>query len=126
FDRMYAQNVKTLPAYYEAIDAGQLATHVGFRLSDDDLIRRDVIMTLMCDFELDKRAIEKKWHIVFDDYFHDVEERLRELIDDDLVSVTDERITVNGMGILVIRNAAMAFDAYLPKQMEKPIFSKTV
>ncbi|MBR9978111.1 MAG: oxygen-independent coproporphyrinogen III oxidase, partial [Bacteroidetes bacterium] len=42
FDRMYAQNVKTLPAYYEAIDAGQLATHVGFRLSDDDLIRRDV------------------------------------------------------------------------------------
>lgn len=126
FDRMYAQNIKTLPAYYEAIDAGQLATHVGFRLSDDDLIRRDVIMTLMCDFELDKRAIEKKWNIVFDDYFYDVEERLRELIDDELVSVTDERITVNGMGILVIRNAAMAFDAYLPKQMEKPIFSKTV
>lgn len=126
FDRMYAQNVKTLPEYYEAMDAGHLATHVGYRLSDDDLLRRDVIMTLMCDFELDKRAIEQKWNIVFDDYFPDAYERLQELVDDNLVSVTDDRITVNGTGILVIRNAAMAFDAYLPKQMEKPIFSKTV
>jgi oxygen-independent coproporphyrinogen-3 oxidase len=126
FDRMYAQNVKTLPEYYEAMDAGHLATHVGYRLSDDDLLRRDVIMTLMCDFELDKRAIEKKWNIVFDDYFPDAYERLQELVDDNLVSITDDRITVNGTGILVIRNAAMAFDAYLPKQMEKPIFSKTV
>lgn len=126
FDRMYAQNVKTLPEYYEAMDAGHLATHVGYRLSDDDLLRRDVIMTLMCDFELDKRAIEQKWNIVFDAYFSDAYERLQELVDDNLVSVTDDRITVNGTGILVIRNAAMAFDAYLPKQMEKPIFSKTV
>lgn len=126
FDRMYAQNVKTLPEYYEALDAGHLATHVGYRLSDDDLLRRDVIMTLMCDFELDKRAIEKKWNIVFDEYFADAYERLQELVDDNLVSITDDRITVNGMGILVIRNAAMAFDAYLPMQMEKPIFSRTV
>jgi oxygen-independent coproporphyrinogen-3 oxidase len=126
FDRMYAQNVKTLPEYYEAMDAGRLATHVGYRLSDDDLLRRDVIMTLMCDFELDKRAVEKKWNIVFDRYFPDAYERLQELVDDKLVTITDDRITVNGMGILVIRNAAMAFDAYLPKQMEKPIFSKTV
>ncbi|MFA6232641.1 MAG: oxygen-independent coproporphyrinogen III oxidase [Bacteroidota bacterium] len=126
FDRMYAQNVKTLPEYYEAIDEGQLATHVGYLLSDDDLLRRDVIMTLMCDFELDKRAIERKWNITFDDYFHDAYERLQELVDDDLVSITDDKIIVNGIGILVIRNAAMAFDAYLPKQMEKTIFSKTV
>lgn len=126
FDRMYAQNVKTLPEYYEAMDAGRLATHVGYRLSADDLLRRDVIMTLMCDFELDKRAIEKKWNIVFDSYFPDAYERLQELVDDKLVTITDDRITVNGMGILVIRNAAMAFDAYLPRQMEKPIFSKTV
>lgn len=126
FDRMYAQNLKTLPEYYEAIDAGMLATHVGYLLSDDDLLRRDVIMTLMCDFELDKRAIEKKWTIIFDDYFHDAYEHLQELVHDNLVSITEDKITVNGMGILVIRNAAMAFDAYLPKQMEKTIFSKTV
>ncbi|MBR9975269.1 MAG: oxygen-independent coproporphyrinogen III oxidase [Bacteroidetes bacterium] len=126
FDRMYAQNVKTLPEYYEALDAGRLVTHVGYRLSDDDLLRRDVIMTLMCDFELDKRAIEKRWNIDFDAYFSDAYERLQELVDDNLVSITDDRITVNGMGILVIRNAAMAFDAYLARQMDKPLFSRTV
>jgi oxygen-independent coproporphyrinogen III oxidase len=126
FDRMYAQNVKTLPEYYAAMDAGKLATHVGYRLSDDDLLRRDVIMTLMCDFALDKRAVERRYGIVFDEYFADVPDRLRELVDDGIVTLTPDSITVNGMGILVIRNVAMAFDAYLPTQMEKPIFSKTV
>jgi oxygen-independent coproporphyrinogen-3 oxidase len=126
FDRMYAQNLKTLNEYYASIDAGRPATHVGYRLSDDDLLRRDVIMKLMCDFEIDKRAIEKEWNIVFDEYFADAYDRLQELVDDGLATVTDERITVDGMGILVIRNAAMAFDAYLPKQTEKPLFSKTV
>ena len=126
FDRMYAQNLKTLPEYYEAIDAGRPATHVGYLLSRDDLIRRDVIMTLMCDFELDKRAMEKKWDITFDAYFTDAYARLQELVDDGIVHIDDDWIRTNDMGVLVIRNVAMAFDAYLPKQMEKPIFSKTV
>lgn len=126
FDRMYAQNLKTLPEYYEAMDAGRPATHVGYRLSDDDLLRRDVIMTLMCDFELDKRAIEKKYDIVFDEYFADAYPRLAELVDDGIVQLGDDRITTSEMGILVIRNVAMAFDAYLPEQLEKQLFSKTV
>ncbi|MDT8322712.1 MAG: oxygen-independent coproporphyrinogen III oxidase [Bacteroidota bacterium] len=126
FDRMYAQNLKTLPEYYEAMDAGRPATHVGYRLSDDDLLRRDVIMTLMCDFELDKRAIEKKYDIVFDEYFADAYPRLAELVDDGIVHIGDDRITTSEMGILVIRNVAMAFDAYLPEQLEKQLFSKTV
>ena len=126
FDRMYAQNVKTLPEYYGAIDAGLPATHVGYRLSDDDYLRRDVIMTLMCDFALDNRAVARKSGIFFDEFFVAVPERLQELVDDGLVTITPDSITVNGMGILVIRNVAMAFDAYLAKQMEKPIFSKTV
>ncbi len=126
FDRMYAQNLKTLPEYYEAMDAGRPATHVGYRLSDDDLLRRDVIMTLMCDFELDKRAIERKYDIVFDEYFADAYPRLEELVRDGIVQITPDRITTSEMGILVIRNVAMAFDAYLPEQLEKQLFSKTV
>lgn len=126
FDRMYAQNLKTLPEYYAAVDEGRPPTHVGYKLSDDDLLRRDVIMTLMCDFELDKRAVEAKYGIVFDEYFADAHENLQELVDDGIVQITPDRITTNSMGILVIRNVAMAFDAYLEKQKEKQIFSKTV
>ncbi len=127
FDRMYQQNVKKLAEYYPRIDAGEPATHVGLLLSDDDLLRRDIIMTLMCDFELDKRAVEKKYGIEFEQYFSGYRDVLQELEDDDCVTVTDDAIQVSDIGRLVIRNIAMAFDAYLPKQMSaKPLFSKTV
>jgi len=84
-------------------------------------------MTLMCDFELDKRAVEKKYGIEFEQYFSGYRDVLQELEDDDCVTVTDDAIQVSDIGRLVIRNIAMAFDAYLPKQMSaKPLFSKTV
>lgn len=126
FDRMYAQNQKTLNEYYKCLDAKTLATHVGYRLSDDDVLRRMVIMKLMCDFELDKRLIESSFGIVFDDYFADAYPMLEEIVDDGCIKISDDKIEVIGFGKLIIRNIAMAFDAYLPKQMEKPIFSKTV
>ena len=126
FERMYTQNVKTLKEYYPRIDANELATHVGYLLSDDDLLRRDVIMTLMCDFELDKRAIEQKYNIAFEEYFAGYREMLLELEEDGCVKISDDKIEVPGMGQLVIRNIAMAFDAYLSEQLKKPLFSKTV
>lgn len=126
FDRMYAQNVKTIGEYYKRIDANELATHAGIRLTDDDVLRRDVIMSIMCDFSLDKRKVEEKYGIDFDAYFADTYPLLEEPVADGLVRITDDRIEVLGMGILVIRNIAMAFDAYLKKQMEKPVFSSTV
>lgn len=126
FERMYAQNVKSLGGYYPRVDAGELCTHVGYLLSDDDRLRRDVIMKLMCDFSLDKRAIERTHNIDFDSYFADTLPKLQEFIDDGLVRFHQDGIDVLGMGILVIRNIAMAFDTYLHTQMEKPIFSQTV
>jgi oxygen-independent coproporphyrinogen III oxidase len=126
FDRMYQQNVKTLNEYYPRIDAGEPATHVGYMLSDDDLLRRDIIMTLMCDFELDKRKIEAKYGIEFESYFDGYADVLQELVDDACVENTNDKILVSDIGKLVIRNISMAFDAYLAKQMTKPLFSKTV
>jgi oxygen-independent coproporphyrinogen-3 oxidase len=126
FDRMYAQNVKTLGEYDTRLERGEAATHVGYLLSDEDLLRRDVIMRLMCDFTLDKRAIEAQYGIRFDEHFAGAFPRLQELVDDGLVVLSSDRIDVPGMGMLVIRNVAMAFDAYLPSQMEKPVFSKTI
>ncbi|MBL0174125.1 MAG: oxygen-independent coproporphyrinogen III oxidase [Ignavibacteria bacterium] len=126
FDRMYAQSVKTIGEYAARLDRGEAATHVGTLLTDDDLLRRDVIMRLMCDFALDKRAIEARYGIDFDTYFAAAFPRLQELVDDGLVRLSADRIDVPGMGMLVIRNVAMAFDAYLPAQLEKPVFSKTI
>ena len=126
FDRMYAQNVKTLGEYSARLDRGEAATQLGYLLTDEDMLRRDVIMRLMCDFALDKRAIEAQYGIDFDQHFADAFPRLQELVDDGLVVLSNDRIDVPGMGMLVIRNVAMAFDAWLPAQMEKPVFSKTI
>lgn len=126
FDRLYAQNLKGLPAYTRAVDEGRLPIHAGYLLSPDDIIRRDVIMSLMCDFRLVKRVFEERHDIVFDEYFHDVPERLADLVGDGLVRISDDEIDARGEGMLIIRNIAMAFDAHLPAAGEKPVFSRTV
>ncbi len=127
FNHVYSQNFKSLQDYYKAVDAGQFPIALGYRMTEDDIIRQQVIMRLMCDMELDKRAIERKLYIAFDDYFANAYPKLEEFVHDDLLDLTEDRIVVKGMGRLVIRNIAMAFDAYLEKMMkEKPIFSRTV
>jgi len=127
FQNIYAQNYKELKEYYARIDEGKLPTAVGYRMNQDDIIRKHVIMRLMCDMELVKSEVEEKFNINFDEYFADSIPKLQEFIDDGLVELTDDKIIVTLMGRLVIRNIAMCFDAYIDKMMkEKPIFSRTV
>jgi oxygen-independent coproporphyrinogen-3 oxidase len=84
-------------------------------------------MQLMCDLELDKRVIEKKFDINFDEYFRNDIPKLDQFISEGLLTNDPEKIRVLGSGILIIRNIAMCFDAYLEEMMRtKPVFSKTV
>jgi oxygen-independent coproporphyrinogen-3 oxidase len=124
-ETVYAQNVKEIPAYSEALKEGRLATERGYRLTTDDQIRRHVIMRLMCDFELDKRSVEDRFGIYFDGYFEEALAQLEEFEDDGLVEFDGPILRVTGMGRLLIRNIAMAFDAYL-KTEGRPIYSRTV
>jgi oxygen-independent coproporphyrinogen-3 oxidase len=127
FTNIYAQNTKTLGEYYKALDAGSLATHVGYRMTPDDHIRKYVIMRLMCDLELDIPAVEKRFGIDFSEYFAPAIAALVPLEEDGLVECTGDRITVIGPGRLLLRNIAMCFDAYLERMgKERPTFSRTV
>ncbi len=127
FKNTYQQNKKTLPDFYKTIGNNALATSVGYRMTDDDQIRKAVIIKIMCDMELEKSAIEKQFNIHFDEYFSDALPKLQPFIDERLVTHSSDKIIVNGVGRLIIRNIAMCFDAYLEKMMkEKPIFSRTV
>ena len=76
----YAQNVRELPEYYDRVNNGLGATARGLQLDRDDLVRRSVIMALMCHFEVSKEAIETAHLIKFDEYFR------RELSCDDAAS----------------------------------------
>ena len=96
-------------------------------MTADDHVRKEVIMRLMCDLELDKRDIEKKFAINFEDYFRSDIPKLDQFIREGLLVNEPDEIRVIGSGILIIRNIAMCFDAYLEEMMRtKPVFSKTV
>lgn len=127
FQNIYAQNLKHLRDYYKRVDSSEAATNVGYRMTEDDHIRKETIMQLMCNLEIDKRDIEAKFGIDFEDYFAADIPKLKVFIEDGLLENDADKIKVIGSGILVIRNIAMCFDAYLEKMMaEKPVFSKTV
>jgi len=127
FENIYAQNLKNLRDYYKRLGAGRAATHVGYRMTADDHVRKETIMQLMCRLEIDKREIETRFGIVFDEYFADDLPKLGVFAEDGLLILEPDKIRVAGSGILVIRNIAMCFDAYLERMMkEKPVFSKTV
>jgi oxygen-independent coproporphyrinogen-3 oxidase len=127
FQTIYAQNEKTLPAYYGAIDAGRLATHVGYRMTGEDQLRKHVIMRLMCDLELDRRDVERRYGIDFEGHFVDALRRMTPFIEDGLVTVTEDAIRIRHGGRLLLRNIAMCFDAYLDSMTKnKPVFSRTV
>ncbi len=127
FENIYAQNLKDLNDYYNRIDSGEVATNVGYRMTTDDHIRKETIMQVMCNLEIDKRRVEDRFGIVFDEYFSADIRKLEVFEREGLVKNDAEKITVFGSGILIIRNIAMCFDAYLETMMkEKPVFSKTV
>ncbi len=126
-DGIYAQNVKTLDEYHAAVSAGRLPTVLGYRMTEDDRIRKYVIMRLMCDLELDTHAVEQRFGIRFDEYFADSLSQLSEFTAMGLVRVTSGKITVEADGRFVLRNIAMCFDAFLKKLSgPKPVFSRTV
>ena len=122
----YAQNQKTLDAYYGAIDAGIMATHKGYELNHDDLLRRHIITRLMCDFELGKKDVEAQYGINFDDYFSKELKRLEPLRDDGLLALHPDRIEITDSGRILVRNIAMVFDAYLNVPGKEMKFSRTI
>jgi len=126
-ERYYAQNTKKMKIYEAALDAGKLPFERGLILSDDDYLRKAVIMELMANFSIDIKRIEAEHGIDFKTYFADALKALQEFVDAALLSITDDKVIVSNTGTLLIRNIAMPFDAYMKKYAQsKKAFSKTV
>ncbi|ECL3317320.1 oxygen-independent coproporphyrinogen III oxidase [Campylobacter jejuni] len=123
--RHYAQNFKDMSSYEAALDRGVLPFERGVALSDDDELRKAVIMELMANFKLDIKSIEKEFCIDFQEYFKEDLKALEEY--KDFINFDENFIKVNETGVLLIRNIAMCFDAYMKNISEdKKVFSKTV
>ncbi|MHB1950873.1 MAG: oxygen-independent coproporphyrinogen III oxidase [Acidiferrobacteraceae bacterium] len=108
----YAQNAKDLTSYYTKLNAGQLPVARGAQLTDDDLLRRDVIMGLICNMRLDLRKIEWNHRIRFDRYFASEIRSIAGMVDDGLIEISDSEIVVSDIGRMLVRNICLAFDRY--------------
>ena len=125
-ENIYSQNYKTEKDYYKALDEEILPVVKGYKLNGDDIIRRYVIMKIMCDFEIDIAAVEQKFDIDFKKYFEWGLNNMKEMEVDNLVSISDGKISVHDMGRLLIRNIAMNFDGYGERKEDKARYSRTV
>ncbi|USH02373.1 oxygen-independent coproporphyrinogen III oxidase [Grimontia kaedaensis] len=122
----YAQNQKELKKYYGQVDEQRHALWKGVMLDGDDLLRREVIKSLICNFTLDKRAIEREFDVSFDTHFAEDLELLQCFVDDELVSVDADTIKVTLKGRLLIRNICMCFDTYLRDRARQQQFSRVI
>ncbi|MGO4003212.1 oxygen-independent coproporphyrinogen III oxidase [Pseudomonas fluorescens] len=121
----YSQSVKELSQYYARLDQGLLPVHRGYRLSEDDRLRREVISDLMCHGRIDFGKFEARYGIDFNEYFADALAQLREHVRDELLEIHPDRLLLLPAGYLMMRSVAMAFDAYLGGE-QKGNFSRTV
>jgi len=122
----YAQNVKTLDEYYARLDADTLPVLRGVDLTGDDLIRRDTIQKLMCNFELDFAALSRAHGITFGDMFAPELAALAPMVKDGLVELFDDRLRVTPRGRLLVRTVAMTFDRYLRETQLKQRYSRVI
>jgi oxygen-independent coproporphyrinogen-3 oxidase len=122
--RCYAQNAKTLPEYYEALRAGRFATARGIALSDDDLLRRDVIMAIMCRGRVAYATFEAARGIDFRRAFAPELPRLAELAGRGWVELEAGGFRVTPEGWYAVRAVAAVFDRYLPGAGERSGFSR--
>ncbi|MGB6006796.1 oxygen-independent coproporphyrinogen III oxidase [Castellaniella sp.] len=109
----YVQNHHSLNAYRAVLDRGELPTAKGFDLSPDDVIRREVIMTLMCSMPLDFAAFEDRHGRSFQACFADELARLQPYADAGLLEIDERGVRVQPRGRVFVRAFAMLFDQYV-------------
>lgn len=122
--RTYKQNFKELDSYYEYLDDGRCPVEKGYLMSLEDQLRRQVIMRLMCDMELEFDTLNRDLDIDFRKRFQKELAAMKKLVADGLVELTADRLVVTSLGRLLVRSIARVFDAYATSEEKR--FSKAV
>jgi len=120
----YWQNEKELPSYFAALDAGRVPLARGYVLTEEDRIRRETIMRVMCDLSLDYAAMSEILGVNFAEYFANELTTLAPFAADKLVTFHLGGLEVTDAGRLFIRNIAMSFDNTLASGERR--YSRTI
>jgi oxygen-independent coproporphyrinogen-3 oxidase len=122
----YSQNAKTMDEYCDLLDQGQLPVVRGLALTRDDLVRRAVIMALMCQGQVQFESINLSYLIDFRTYFTNELQSMQSLVEQGLAVVDEAGIQVTAQGWFFVRAVAMVFDRYLQADRTRARFSKII
>jgi oxygen-independent coproporphyrinogen-3 oxidase len=122
----YSQNARDLPEYYDALDQGRLPVVRGMELTADDLVRRAIIVALMCQFCVSMESIEAAHLVDFDTYFAPEMEALKEFEDLGLVEREPGWIAVTPKGRFFVRAIGAVFDKYLRADQARVAYSRII
>ena len=122
----YSQNAKTLDEYYDLLDQGHFPVVRGLALTRDDLVRRAVIMALMCQGQLQYESVNLAYLLDFKTYFAAELLALEALATQGMVVLDDSGIQVTAQGWFFVRAVAMVFDKYLQTDRTRARVSKII
>jgi oxygen-independent coproporphyrinogen III oxidase len=122
----YSQNAKTIEEYYDHLDHGHFPVVRGLALSRDDLIRRAVIMAIMCHGDLQYESIDLSYMIDFKSYFSRELEQLKEKEAQGMLQFDEDGFKVTELGWFFVRAVAMVFDRNLQIDSNRAKFSKII
>ncbi len=122
----YSQNAKTLEDYQDALAQGRFPVVRGLALTRDDLLRRAVIMALMCQGRVEFESVELAHLVKVPEVFAAELAQLRQLQQMGLVEVDEREVQVTATGWYFIRAIAMVFDRHLQSDRVRERFSRII
>jgi oxygen-independent coproporphyrinogen-3 oxidase len=123
---VFAQSAVTTMEYEALIENGQLPIRKGIAVDDDDLLRAEVIQSLMCYDQLSFADFGQQHGIDFAEYFSTELNRMQSLVKDGLIELDQSRILITQKGRLLLRSIAMIFDRYIDQAENDNRFSKAI
>ena len=118
----FAQNEKTVEGWTALVESGQIPIFKGHLLSDLDVVIRTHILDLMCHFETTVDLNSQYAPI-----FKQIITELTEMVEDELVAIHQNTISITEKGIPFVRNCCMVFDQNLNAEIStERMFSRTI
>jgi oxygen-independent coproporphyrinogen-3 oxidase len=118
----FAQNVKTLEEYYDALAKDELPVFRGHLLDEEDLVIRKHVLNIMCQLRTSWSQPNEKF-----EELGEVITKLDEFVKDGILTVNENGLQIKESGVPFIRNVCMAFDLRMNRKLpDTRLFSMTI
>jgi len=111
-DMYYFQNFYEQPLYRKALDENRFPIYRGLKMSEDDVIRREVIRHIRTFFNVEYNFFNKKYSINFRKYFEKELRNLESHQNDGLLIMKDDYLALSPLGEHFSPQIANVFDVY--------------